>query len=91
MILAQIIYNHRLYVLVTHCYSLIPPQSIYRLKKTSKREQEDMQQSMNEVCERILKTVDVDRDGRCILSLNVYIMCSIGGQFSRAQCCGTNR
>ncbi|XP_021442464.2 guanylyl cyclase-activating protein 2-like [Oncorhynchus mykiss] len=41
--------------------------SIYRLKKTSKREQEDMQLSVNEVCERILKTVDVDRDGHITL------------------------
>ncbi|XP_067105079.1 guanylyl cyclase-activating protein 2-like [Osmerus mordax] len=41
--------------------------SIYRIKKTSMRNQGEQQLSVEEVCERILRTVDVDGDGHITL------------------------
>lgn len=42
----------------------IPFQSIYRIKRVSKKDPETPQLSVDEVCERIFKVIDVDGDGK---------------------------
>lgn len=42
-------------------------QSIYRIKRVSKKDTEPHQLSVDEVCERIFKVIDVDGDGKCVI------------------------